>query len=211
MGFSVLADNALDMLDPSGLPVEHFYRSFVSLQLVLDSVRLSECALIEINGGHCDKLQLTIYKVLIMVMGSENLTYQVICAAIVPAESEDHVCWFLKQILQLGWHGVLVNQYHEIPPSLPPQTKVRGWSVVLLSKRLMLNIDFQSCLKHIERNLDKVVGFTGKGRTDIVMRYVWAIARTPCDEAANLKFADLRKVNPAAATSMYIKFTQGRA
>jgi len=44
-----------------------------------------------------------------------------------------------------------------------------------------------------------------------VMRYVWAIVRTPCEEAANLILEAFCKVNPAAATSMHNKFTQGRA
>jgi len=149
MSFSVLADNALDMLDPSGLPVEYFYRSFVSLQLVLDSTRFSGCDLIEIIGGHCDKLQLQKHKSPHIGHASglrkPHPLSQLRCLSTLWERGLYMLVSRTNSAVGLAW--VLVNRLPLDLPLTAPTDQGTGLecSVAIMAKRLMLNKDFQSC------------------------------------------------------------------
>jgi len=190
-----LDENGNVLMDETGRPLEYFHRSFFTITSLRQSAESSGCDLIEIDGGHLSKNDLKSYKILMLVMGTGNLTNLIVGSAIVPSENHADVSWFLQQMKSAGWDFVLCNR-------MPYERMLACLSDDGTPLRTALEVDVPNashrlCLKHIENRLETLPG--RKLHVSTLMRYLHAAAKCSQEEESDIVIRALRRVDPVVA------------
>ena len=183
------------LTDEHGVALDYFHRSFFTMNPLCVAAASCGCDLIEIDGGAMGAGELKGYKILLMVMGTGNLTNLILGSAVVPSESHDNVRWFLHKMKNAGWNFVL-NDRKEYERPLTALTDEGGTLRTGVAEDLS-KAAHRLCLKHVERHIEGLKG--RKLYVAVGMKYLHAASKCSQEEEASLIMQALAKVDPVVA------------